>query len=55
MLFELKENMQVIRHNHEAVDLVALVIEMMQGVGDDLLWLWFTQTAGAVTVIKEVF
>ena len=38
MLFELKENMQVIRHNHEAVDLVALVIEMMQGVGDDLLW-----------------
>lgn len=49
-----EEDMDVIGHDGVAPEVVALAVEMMEAVGDDLSEAWITQGAGAVGGV-EVF
>jgi hypothetical protein len=43
-----EEDVDVIGHDDVAPEVVALAVEVMQAVGDDLSEMWITQGAGAV-------
>jgi hypothetical protein len=49
-----EEDVDVIRHDDVAPEVVALAVEVLQAVGDDLGEAWITQGAGAVRGV-EVF
>jgi hypothetical protein len=51
---EREEHVDVIGHDDVAPEIVALAVEVMQQVGDDLSEAWITQVAGAVGGV-EVF
>ena len=51
---EREEDVDVIGHDDVAPEIVALAVEVMQQVGDDLSEAWITQVAGAVGGV-EVF
>ena len=53
VFFEPQEDMDVVGHDDEGVELVAVVVEVMEGAGDD--GVVFAEAAGAVRFVEFVF
>ncbi|MEM9079069.1 MAG: hypothetical protein AAGC74_00055 [Verrucomicrobiota bacterium] len=49
-----KEDMNVVGHDHERIELIAFVVEVEKRVGDDFRNYGILKEAGAVSTIKPV-